>query len=243
MNTFSLRRVAQYATKHYAEYGRSYALYYGIVIAVLSVLALLVASKVTSYGEIELIYQTMLGTLPAIMLVVADLSVRSLYKRNNSAEIAMTLPLTSAERYTFVFLNTLIMGAVVPFAITYAFDFWDYLKTVYVSGLYIVTHPYVLVAYCWARRPKHAILGLVLLWAATMITLANISPLIGIPTFDNLLHFSLPDSYAFFKYDPIVYSSGIEFEYPTWVEWLYTAVMYALAYVIAYFKLRERRLA
>jgi hypothetical protein len=101
----------------------------------------------------------------------------------------------------------------------------------------------VLVAYCWARRHKYAILGLTLLWALTMFSLASVSSTIGMPAFGNYLHFSLPESYEFFKAGPMMYGSGIEFDYPMWVEWLFTVVMWALAYVIAYFKLRERRLA
>ena len=244
MTTFSLRRVAQYTAKHYAEYGRSYAMLFGSVIAILSVMALLILAKFKFFLEIEGIFQTMLVCLCAVVLGVANMSFCSLDRTTNRASLEMTLPLTSAERYTFVFLNTLIMGVLVPFAISCAFDFWDCFKAPMMLGLYLLVHPYVMVAYCWARRLKYAILGLVLLWAGTLLLLSAISPIVGIPTFGDWIHFSLPDGYAFFnRLAPMLYSSEIEFEYPMWVEWLFTTIMWALAYVIAYFKLRERRLA
>lgn len=243
MTTFSLRRVAQYTAKHYAEYGRRYALIFGVIIVALAAMALLILAKFKFFLEIEGIFQTVLVCLPAVVVVVADMSVRSLYRTTNRATLEMSLPLTSAERYTFVFFNTLIMGALVPFAISCAFDFWDYFKAPVMFGLYLLAHPYVMVAYCWARYPKYAILGLVLLWAGTLLSLSAISPMIGIPTFGDWLHYSLPEGYVFFRSAPMLYSSGIEFEYPMWVEWLFTTIMWALAYAIAYFKLRERRLA
>ena len=243
MTTFSLRRVAQYTAKHYAEYGRRYALIFGVIIVALAAMALLIWAKFKFFLEIEGIFQTVLVCLPAVVVVVADMSVRSLYRTTNRATLEMTLPLTSAERYTFVFFNTLIMGALVPFAISCAFDFWDDIKASMMFGLYLIVHPYVMVAYCWARYPKYAIVGLVLLWAGTLLSLSAISPMIGIPTFGDWLHYSLPEGYVFFRSAPMLYSSGIEFEYPIWVEWLFTATMWTLAYAIAYFKLRERRLA
>ena len=243
MTTFSLRRVAQYTAKHYAEYGRSYAMLFGSVIAILSVMALLILAKFKFFLEIEGIFQTMLVCLCAVVLGVANMSFCSLDRTTNRASLEMTLPLTTAERYAFVFLNTLIMGMLVPFAISCVFDFWDCFKAPMMLGLYLLVHPYVMVAYCWARRHKYAILGLMLLWALTMFSLASVSSTIGMPAFGNYLHFSLPESYEFFKAGPMMYGSGIEFDYPMWVEWLFTVVMWALAYVIAYFKLRERRLA
>ena len=243
MTTFSLRRVAQYTAKHYAEYGRSYAMLFGSVIAILSVMALLILAKFKFFLEIEGIFQTMLVCLCAVVLGVANMSFCSLDRTTNRASLEMTLPLTTAERYAFVFLNTLIMGMLVPFAISCVFDFWDCFKAPMMLGLYLLVHPYVMVAYCWARRHKYAILGLTLLWALTMFSLASVSSTIGMPAFGNYLHFSLPESYEFFKAGPMMYGSGIEFDYPMWVEWLFTVVMWALAYVIAYFKLRERRLA
>lgn len=243
MTTFSLRRVAQYTAKHYAEYGRRYALIFGVIIVALAAMALLIWAKFKFFLEIEGIFQTVLVFLPAVVVVVADMSIRSLYRTTNRATLEMTLPLTSAERYVFVFLNTLIVGALVPFAISCAFDFWDYFKAPVMFGLYLLVHPYVMVAYCWARYPKYTIVGLMLLWALTMFSLASVSSTIGMPAFGNYLHFSLPESYEFFKAGPMMYGSGIEFDYPMWIEWLFTVVMWALAYVIAYFKLRERRLA
>ena len=244
MTTFSLRRVAQYTAKHYAEYGRSYAMLFGSVIAILSVMALLILAKFKFFLEIEGIFQTMLVCLCAVVLGVANMSFCSLDRTTNRASLEMTLPLTSAERYAFVFLNTLIMGVLVPFAISCVFDFWDCFKAPMMLGLYLLVHPYVMVAYCWARRLKYAVVGLVLLWAGTLLLLSAISPMVGIPTFGDWIHFSLPDGYAFFnRLAPMLYSSEIEFEYPMWVEWLFTTIMWALAYVIAYFKLRERRLA
>lgn len=243
MTTFSLRRVAQYAAKHYAEYGRRYALMFGVIIVALAAMALLILAKFKFFLEIEGIFQTMLVCLCAVVLGVANMSFCSLDRTTNRATLEMTLPLTLAERYAFVFLNTLIMGVLVPFAISCAFDFWDYFKAPMMFGLYLLVHPYVMVAYCWARYPKYAILGLVLLWAGTLLSLSAISPMIGIPTFGDWIHFSLPEGYVFFRSAPMLYSSGIEFEYPIWVEWLFTTIMWALAYAIAYFKLRERRLA
>lgn len=243
MTTFSLRRVAQYTAKHYAEYGRRYALIFGVIIVALAAMALLILAKFKFFLEIEVLFETALIFLPAVVVVVADMSVRSLYRTTNRATLEMTLPLTSAERYTFVFFNTLIIGALVPFAISCAFDFWDYFKAPVMFGLYLLVHPYVMVAYCWARYPKYTIVGLMLLWAGTLLSLSAISPMIGIPTFGDWLHYSLPEGYVFFRSAPMLYSSGIEFEYPIWVEWLFTTIMWALAYAIAYFKLRERRLA
>ena len=138
------------------------------------------------------------------------MSFCSLDRTTNRASLEMALPLTSAERYTFVFLNTLIMGVLVPFAISCAFDFWDCFKAPEMLGLYLLVHPYVMVAYCWARYPKYAIVGLVLLWAGTLLSLSAISPMIGIPTFGDWIHFSLPEGYVFFRSAPMLYSSGIE---------------------------------
>lgn len=246
MTTFSLRRVAQYTAKHYAEYGRSYAMLFGSVIAILSVMALMIVSKKELFNEflpVELIYEGALTILPAMVLGVAALSVRSLDRTTNRATFELTLPMSDAERYTFVFLNTLIVGVLVPFVIFCIFNHGTYHKVSLIVGLFFLVHPYVMVAYCWARYPKYAILGLVLLWAGTLLSLSAISPMIGIPTFGDWIHFSLPEGYVFFRSAPMLYSSGIEFEYPMWVERLFTVVMWALAYVIAYFKLRERRLA
>ena len=246
MTTFSLRRVAQYTAKHYAEYGRLYAMLFGSVIAILSVTALMIVSKKELFNEflpVELIYEGALAILPAMVLCVAALSVHSLDRTTNRATFELTLPLSDAERYTFVFLNTLIVGVLVPFVIFCIFNHGIYHKVSLIVGLFFLVHPYVLVAYCWARRHKYAILGLTLLWALTMFSLASVSSTIGMPAFGNYLHFSLPESYEFFKAGPMMYGSGIEFDYPMWVEWLFTVVMWALAYVIAYFKLRERRLA
>ena len=244
MTTFSLRRVAQYTAKHYAEYGRSYAMLFGSVIAILSVMALLILAKFKFFLEIEGIFQTMLVCLCAVVLGVANMSFCSLDRTTNRATFELTLPLSDAERYTFVFLNTLIVGVLVPFVIFCIFNHGTYHKVSLIVGLFFLVHPYVLVAYCWARRLKYAVVGLVLLWAGTLLLLSAISPMVGIPTFGDWIHFSLPDGYAFFnRLAPMLYSSEIEFEYPMWVEWLFTTIMWALAYVIAYFKLRERRLA
>ena len=137
MTTFSLRRVAQYTAKHYAEYGRRYALMFGVIIAVLAAMALLILAKFKFFLEIEVLFETVLVCLPAVVVVVADMSVRSLDRTTNRASLEMTLPLTSAERYTFVFFNTLIMGVLVPFAISCAFDFWDYIKAPMMFGFFL----------------------------------------------------------------------------------------------------------
>lgn len=243
MTTFSLRRVAQYTAKHYAEYGRRYALIFGVIIVALAAMALLILAKFQFFLEIEVLFETALIFLFTVALVVADMSVRSLDRTTNRASLEMTLPLTLAERYAFVFFNTLIMGVLVPFAISCAFDFWDYIKAPMMFGLYLIVHPYVMVAYCWARRLKYAVVGLMLLWAGSLILLTNVSAMIGMPEVGGLLHFSLPEGYVFFRSASMLYSCEIEFEYPMWVEWLFTTIMWALAYAIAYFKLRERRLA
>lgn len=241
--TFSLRRVAQYFAKHYAEYGRTYVLTYGIIIAVLSVMAIMRTMITTEI--IEVIYPMSLTWLVVVLIGITGISVRSLDGASQCAAIDLTLPMSSLERYLFLLVNTLVMGVLVQLAIVCCFDFWDEIPIMTIVKFYPIIHPIILVAYCWARRSKMAFAGLVWLWAGVMLLIVSLPSAFGGISMGSRLIFDLPDVYFFYDHSgsDIRYVYNYDFTHPTWLRWLYTSVMYVLAYAIAYFKLRERRLA
>ncbi len=243
MKKFSLRRVAQYIAKHYAEYGRTYLLTYGIVIAILAAMALL--HTVKDYVVVEIFYQMALRAMPILLLSITSISLRSLERSSHCAAIDLTLPMSSLERYLFLLVNTIVMGVLVQLAIIYCFDFWGDAPLLTMAKGYMIIHPIILVAYCWARSSKMAVVGLVWLWAGVMLLVTSISTSVGVISMNEYMIFGIPESYTFFDHSgaDIRYNYDYDFVHPTWLKWSYTVVMYLLAYAIAYFKLRERRLA
>lgn len=243
MKTFSIRRVAQYIAKHYAEYGRTYLLTYGVVIAILAAMALL--HTVKDYVVVEIFYQMALRAMPILLLSITSISLRSLERSSHCAAIDLTLPMSSLERYLFLLVNTIVMGVLVQLAIIYCFDFWGDAPLLTMVKGYMIIHPIILVAYCWARSSKMAVAGLVWLWAGVMLLVTSISTSVGVISMNEYMIFGIPESYTFFDHSgaDIRYNYDYDFVHPTWLKWSYTVVMYLLAYAIAYFKLRERRLA
>lgn len=243
MTTFSLRRVAQYTAKHYAEYGRTYLLTYGVVIAILVAMALL--RTVKDYVIVEVLYQMALRAMPILLLLITSISLRSLDRKSYCAAIDLTLPMSSLERYLFLLVNTIVMGVLVQLAIIYCFDFWGDAPWLTMAKGYMIIHPIVLVAYCWARSSKMAVAGLVWLWVGIMILISTVLPSVGVISMGEHLIFGIPEGYTFFDHSgaDIRYNYDYDFVHPMWLKWSYTVVMYLLAYAIAYFKLRERRLA
>lgn len=243
MKKFSLRRVAQYIAKHYAEYGRTYLLTYGVVIAILAAMALL--HTVKDYVVVEIFYQMALRAMPILLLSITSISLRSLERSSHCAAIDLTLPMSSLERYLFLLVNTIVMGVLVQLAIIYCFDFWGDAPLQTMAKGYMIIHPIILVAYCWARSSKMAVAGLVWLWAGVMLLVTSISTSVGVISMNEYMIFGIPENYTFFDHSgaDIRYNYDYDFVHPTWLKWSYTVVMYLLAYAIAYFKLRERRLA
>ncbi|MBR5845743.1 MAG: hypothetical protein IKY65_05730 [Rikenellaceae bacterium] len=243
MKTFSIRRVAQYIAKHYAEYGRTYLLTYGVVIAILAAMALL--HTVKDYVVVEIFYQMALRAMPILLLSITSISLRSLERSSHCAAIDLTLPMSSLERYLFLLVNTIVMGVLVQLAIIYCFDFWGDAPLLTMAKGYMIIHPIILVAYCWARSSKMAVAGLVWLWAGVMLLVTSISTSVGVISMNEYMIFGIPESYTFFDHSgaDIRYNYDYDFVHPTWLKWSYSVVMYLLAYAIAYFKLRERRLA
>ena len=243
MKTFSIRRVAQYIAKHYAEYGRTYLLTYGVVIAILAAMALL--HTVKDYVVVEIFYQMALRAMPILLLSITSISLRSLERSSHCAAIDLALPMSSLERYLFLLVNTIVMGVLVQLAIIYCFDFWGDAPLLTMAKGYMIIHPIILVAYCWARSSKMAVAGLVWLWAGVMLLVTSISTSVGVISMNEYMIFGIPESYTFFDHSgaDIRYNYDYDFVHPTWLKWSYTVVMYLLAYAIAYFKLRERRLA
>ena len=243
MKTFSIRRVAQYIAKHYAEYGRTYLLTNGVVIAILAAMALL--RTVKGYEIVEGLYLITLRAMPVLLLGITSTSLRSLDRKSHCAAIDLTLPMSSLERYLFLLVNTIVMGVLVQLAIIYCFDFWGDAPLLTMAKVYMIIHPIILVAYCWARSSKMAVAGLVWLWAGVMLLVTSISTSVGVISMNEYMIFGIPESYTFFDHSgaDIRYNYDYDFVHPTWLKWSYTVVMYLLAYAIAYFKLRERRLA
>ena len=183
--------------------------------------------------------------MPVLLLGITSTSLRSLDRKSHCAAIDLTLPMSSLERYLFLLVNTIVIGVLVQLAIIYCFDFWGDAPLLTMAKGYMIIHPIILVAYCWARSSKMAVAGLVWLWAGVMLLVTSISTSVGVISMNEYMIFGIPESYTFFDHSgaDIRYNYDYDFVHPTWLKWSYTVVMYLLAYAIAYFKLRERRLA
>lgn len=148
-STFSLRRTALYARKHYTENARYYL--YGLLAASLILfLVSLFDSREPGIIRVAAAYLMM-----AFYYYFVRLSCRSHYERKSMTTV-YTLPVTAAEKYLFIWFNTTVVATAV-----FGLLLWLVTATegipgsniIYPTWLAILTvQSGLLLACCWGRE-------------------------------------------------------------------------------------------
>ena len=243
MATFSFARFKTFAAKHYAEYGRNYKFAIIALIALELFVRLLTkwwadAENIVSLREVLyfIAYTFMVSNCTAW-------SLGGLHCKNDI--IDMTLPVNAIERYSFIWLNSFLLG-VVTVAILLSSD-GDRMLTNF--SYLIPLHALVLAVACGGSKRGYTwvVLGFfaVLLGFSSLFEQIDVFLSYGIGKFFSLL----PNDNAVYMSNiyenaegHLVYRWDILFHIADWVHIVYNCIIVLMLYAAAYLKLRERRL-
>ena len=180
-----------------------------------------------------------------IALIALELFVRLLTKWWADAENIVSLPVNTIERYSFIWLNSFLLG-VVTVAILLSSD-GDRMLTNF--SYLIPLHALVLAVACGGSKRGYTwvVLGFfaVLLGFSSLFEQIDVFLSYGIGKFFSLL----PNDNAVYMSNiyenaegHLVYRWDILFHIADWVHIVYNGIIVLMLYAAAYLKLRERRL-
>lgn len=239
-STFSLRRIALYARKHYVENARQYL--YGIVGTILLLLSIPLFFGVL-FGSRRLDVLSAL-LMAAFVYYITFISCRN---RSQSEELSSTLPVTPLEKYLFIWFNSSIVSIALYALIQlpFAFDIGMPLLRISNEGgaslmLIFTVQAAILLACCWAKgNPAKILLTLtgafILFYGAYYAFMAGV---IGI----------FPDvpfskAYTWINSDKAILTCPLPVRLPALAGYAVLLLYWVpVCWVVAYFKFKERTL-
>ena len=112
MKCFSFNRFKTFAAKHYAEYGRNYKIAMLVLLSIWALFAIMEHSGII--GD-DILNTKQVVTIAALVGMLSNVTASSMGSLNCKNDIIdLTLPVTTLERFTFIMLNSFVLGVVVP---------------------------------------------------------------------------------------------------------------------------------
>lgn len=241
MKCFSFNRFKTFAAKHYAEYGRNYK------IAILILLGIWVLFAIMEHSGMigdDLLNTKQVVNLAALMGMLSHITATSMGSLNCKNDIIdLTLPVTTIERFTFIMLNSFILGVIVP---TFVLDIpaQQFLPTLCAMTL---LHAALMVVACWGAKRGYSYF--VIAFFIVVIGITSLFEQIDIfLSYGFGKYFSLlPNNNAvymsnIYETDGLVYRWDLLTQIPGWVHLAFNGAIVVGLYIVSFLKLREREL-
>ena len=241
MKCFSFNRFKTFAAKHYAEYGQKYKIAMLVLVGIWALFAIMEHSGMI--GE-DMLNTKHVVTIAALMGIVSHITATSMGSLNCKNDIIdLTLPVNTIERFTFIMLNSLVLGVVVPTFIL------DIPAQQFVPTLCTMTliHAALMVVACWGAKRGYSYA--VLIFFAVVIGITSLFEQIDIfISYGYGKYFSLlPNDNAvymsnIYETDGLVYRWDLTTEISGWAHLAFNGAIVAGLYIVSYLKVREREL-
>ena len=241
MKCFSFNRFKTFASKHYAEYGRSYKISILILLGIWILFAIMEHSGMI--GD-DLLNTKQVVNIAALVGMLAHITATSMGSLNCKNDIIdLTLPVNIIERFTFIMLNSLVLGVVVP---TFILDIpaQQFLPTLCTMTL---LHAALMVVACWGAKRGYS-------YAVIAFFIAVIGITSLFEQIDIFISYGYGNYFSLLPNNNAVYMSniyettGIVYTWEQFTEisgWLHLAFNGAIVvglYIVSFLKLREREL-
>ena len=241
MAAFSFSRFKTFAAKHYAEYGRSYKIAILILLGIWVLFAIMEHSGMIGDDLLNTKQVVNLAALVGMLSHITATSMGSLNCKNDIIEL--TLPVTTLERFTFIMLNSFVLGVVVP---VFLLDIpaQQLLPTLCTMTL---LHAALMVVACWGakRGYSHFVIAffIVVIGITSLFEQIDIFLSYGYGKYFSLL----PNDNAvymsnIYETDGLVYRWDLLTQIPGWVHLAFNGAIVVGLYIVSFLKLRERRL-
>jgi hypothetical protein len=241
MKCFSFNRFKTFASKHYAEYGRSYKISILILLGIWILFAIMEHSGMIGDDLLNTKQVVNIAALVGMLSHITATSMGSLNRKNDI--IDLTLPVNTIERFTFIMLNSLVLGVVVP---TFILDIpaQQLLPTLCAMTL---LHSATMVVACWGAKRGYSYFVIaffvVVIGITSLFEQIDIFISYGYGKFFSLL----PNDNAvymsnIYESDGLVYRWDLTTEISGWVHLAFNGAIVAGLYIVSYLKLREREL-
>ena len=183
-------------------------------------------------------------TLAALVGMLSHITATSMGSLNCKNDIIdLTLPVNTIERFTFIMLNSLVLGVVVP---TFILDIpaQQLLPTLCAMTL---LHSATMVVACWGAKRGYSYF--VIAFFVVVIGITSLFEQIDIfISYGYGEYFSLlPNDNAvymsnIYETDGLVYRWDLTTEISRWLHLIFNGAIVAGLYIVSYLKLREREL-
>lgn len=241
MKCFNFSRFKTFASKHYAEYGRGYKISMLVLLGVWALFAIMEHSGMI--GD-DLLNTKQVVNLAALMGMLSHITATSLGSLNCKNDIIdLTLPVTTLERFTFIMLNSFVLGVVVP---VFLLDIpaQQLLPTLCAMTL---LHSATMVVACWGAKRGYSYF--VIAFFIVVIGITSLFEQIDIfISYGYGNYFSLlPNDNAvymsnIYETDGLVYRWDLLTHIPWWVHLAFNGAIVVGLYIVSFLKLREREL-
>ena len=241
MKCFSFNRFKTFASKHYAEYGQKYKIAMLVLVGIWAIFAIMEHSGMI--GE-DMLNTKHVVTLAALVGMLSHITATSMGSLNCKSDIIdLTLPVNTIERFTFIMLNSLVLGVVVPTSIL------DIPAQQFVPTLCAMTllHAALMVVACWGAKRGYSYFVIaffvVVIGITSLFEQIDIFISYGYGKFFSLL----PNDNAvymsnIYETDGLVYRWDLLAQIPWWVHLAFNGLIVIGLYYVSYLKLREREL-
>lgn len=241
MKCFSFNRFKTFASKHYAEYGQKYKIAMLVLVGIWAIFAIMEHSGMI--GE-DMLNTKHVVTIAALMGVVSHITATSMGSLNCKNDIIdLTLPVTTIERFTFIMLNSIVLGVVVP---TFILDIpaQQFVPTLCTM---IMIHAALMIVACWGAKRGYSYF--VIAFFVVVIGITSLFEQIDIfISYGYGKYFSLlPNDNAvymsnIYETDGLIYRWDLLAQIPWWVHLAFNGLIVIGLYYVSYLKLREREL-
>ena len=241
MKCFSFNRFKTFASKHYAEYGQKYKIAMLVLVGIWAIFAIMEHSGMI--GE-DMLNTKHVVTLAALVGMLSHITATSMGSLNCKSDIIdLTLPVNTIERFTFIMLNSIVLGVVVP---TFILDIpaQQLLPTLCAMTL---LHSALMVVACWGAKRGYSYFVIaffvVVIGITSLFEQIDIFISYGYGKFFSLL----PNDNAvymsnIYETDGLVYRWDLTTEISGWAHLAFNGAIVAGLYIVSYLKVREREL-
>ena len=241
MKCFSFNRFKTFAAKHYAEYGRNYKISMLVLLGIWTIFAIMEHSGMI--GD-DILNTKQVVNIAALMGILSNVTASSMGSLNCKNDIIdLTLPINTLERFTFIMLNSFVLGVVVP---TFVLDIpaQQFLPTLCTMTL---LHATLMVVACWGAKRGYSYAVIAFFIAVIVITSLfeqiDIFISYGYGNYFSLL----PNNNAvymsnIYETNGIVYTWEQFTEISGWLHLAFNGLIVIGLYYVSYLKLREREL-
>lgn len=241
MKCFSFNRFKTFAAKHYAEYGRNYKISMLVLLGIWTIFAIMEHSGMI--GD-DILNTKQVVNIAALMGILSNVTASSMGSLNCKNDIIdLTLPINTLERFTFIMLNSFVLGVVVP---TFVLDIpaQQFLPTLCTMTL---LHAALMVVACWGAKRGYS-------YAVIAFFIAVIGITSLFEQIDIFISYGYGNYFSLLPNNNAVYMSniyetnGIVYTWEQFTEisgWLHLAFNGAIVvglYIVSFLKLREREL-